>query len=388
MKKTVYFILFISFLIGCKEKYVSPVISPATGYLVVEGIINSGAGETNIVLSRTTALNNQKILAEAGASVMVESEDKTSFLLKETKSGNYGASNLNLVSTKKYKLTIQTKDGKKYESDFVPVQSNPPIDSVNWIRSGRDVQLYVNTHDPKNNTKYYQWEYVETWELHTYYLSTLKYKAVPNSRGVITYSAVYNDSTSFAPDLSKYFCWKTEPSTSIFTGTTTNLSSDIIQLPLIRIPADSWKLNILYSVNTKQYSLSKGRYEFLQRMKRNTETTGSVFDAQPSELNSNIRCVSNPKEPVIGYIDICPIQEKRIYINRKSLPDWNYTQSCSEVEIPNISDSILIKALFLLPTYPNTDPMTGRIISFYAAPPECVDCKLKGSSIKPSFWPN
>jgi hypothetical protein len=388
MKKTLYFILFNLFLIGCKEKYVSPVISPATGYLVVEGIINSGAGETNIVLSRTTALNNQKILAEAGASVMVESEDKTSFLLKETKSGNYGASNLNLVSTKKYKLTIQTKDGKKYESDFVPVQSNPPIDSVNWTRAGRDVQLYVNTHDPKNNTKYYQWEYVETWELHTYYLSTLKYKAVPNSRGVITYSAVYNDSTSFAPDLSKYFCWKTESSTSIFTGTTTNLSSDIIQLPLIKIPADSWKLNILYSVNTKQYSLSKGRYEFLQRMKRNTETTGSVFDAQPSELNSNIRCVSNPNEPVIGYIDICPIQEKRIYINRKSLPDWNYTQSCSEVEIPNISDSILIKALFLLPTYPNTDPMTGRIISFYAAPPECVDCKLKGSSIKPSFWPN
>lgn len=388
MKKTLYFILFISFLIGCKEKYVSPVISPATGYLVVEGIINSGAGETNIVLSRTTALNNQKILAEAGASVMVESEDKTSFLLKETKSGNYGASNLNLVSTKKYKLTIQTKDGKKYESDFVSVQNNPPIDSINWKRDGRDVQLYVNTHDQNNNTKYYQWEYVETWELHTYYLSTLKYKAVPNSRGVITYSAVYNDSTSFAADMTKYFCWKTEPSTSIFTGTTTNLSNDIIQLPLIRIPADSWKLNILYSVNTKQYSLSKGRYEFLQRMKRNTETTGSVFDAQPSELNSNIRCVSNPNEPVIGYIDICPIQEKRIYINRKSLPDWNYTQSCSEVEIPNISDSIMIKGLFLLPTYPNTDKMTGRIISFYAAPPECVDCKLRGSSIKPSFWPN
>lgn len=388
MKKTLYFILFILFLIGCKEKYVSPVISPSTGYLVVEGIINSGAGETSIVLSRTTALNNQKIIAEAGATVVVESEDKTSFSLKDNKDGKYVASNLNLSNSKKYKLSIVTRDGKKYESDFVSVQNNPPIDSVNWKRDGRDVQLYVNTHDQNNNTKYYQWEYVETWELHTYYLSTLKYKAVPNSRGVITYSAVYNDSTSFAADMSKYFCWKTEPSTSIFTGTTTNLSNDIIQLPLIRIPADSWKLNILYSVNTKQYSLSKGRYEFLQRMKRNTETTGSVFDAQPSELNSNIRCVSNPNEPVIGYIDICPIQEKRIYINRKSLPDWNYTQSCSEVEIPNISDSIMIKGLFLLPTYPNTDKMTGRIISFYAAPPECVDCKLRGSSVKPSFWPN
>jgi hypothetical protein len=188
--------------------------------------------------------------------------------------------------------------------------------------------------------------------------------------------------------MSKYFCWKTEPSTTIFTGSTTNLSNDVINLPMFTILADSWKLNILYTVNTKQYSLSKGRYEFLQRMKKNTENTGSVFDAQPSELNSNIHCVTNPLEPVIGYIDICPIQEKRIYINRKSLPDWNYNQSCSEIEIPNISDSIAIKGLFLLPTYPNTDPMTGRIISFFAAPPECVDCKLRGSSIKPSFWPN
>lgn len=388
MKKHFTYLLLLLLSLGCKEKYISPVVSPATGYLVVEGIINSGPGETIITLSRSTQLNKQAILFETGASVSVEGEDNSRFLLKEASAGKYSVANLNLSSSKKYRLSISTKDGKKYQSDFSSVNFNPPIDSVNWKRNGRDVQLFVNTHDPNNNTKYYQWEYVETWELHTYYLSTLKYKVAPNSRGVPVYSAVYNDSTSYGADMSKYFCWKTEPSTTIFTGSTTNLSNDVINLPMFTIPADSWKLNILYTVNTKQYSLSKGRYEFLQRMKKNTESTGSVFDAQPSELNSNIHCVTNPLEPVIGYIDICPIQEKRIYINRKSLPDWNYNQSCSEIEIPNISDSIAIKGLFLLPTYPNTDPMTGRIISFFAAPPECVDCKLKGSSIKPSFWPN
>ena len=388
MKKIFKYLLLFLIPFSCKEKYISPVVSPATGYLVVEGVINSGPGETNITLSRTTPLNKQNVLFETGATVLVEGEDNSRFLLKEVSSGKYSTANMALSNTKKYRLSIATKDGKKYQSDFSSVNYNPPIDSVNWKRQGKDVQLYVNTHDPNNNTKYYQWEYVETWELHTYYLSTLKYKEVTNSRGVTTYSAVYNDSSSFGPDLTKYFCWRTEPSTTIFTGTSSNLSSDVINLPMISIPADSWKLNILYSVNTKQYSLSKGRYEFLQRMKKNTESTGSVFDAQPSELNSNIHCVSNPLEPVIGYIDICPIQEKRIYINRKSLPDWNYTQSCSEIEVPNNSDSIAIKALFLLPTYPKTDPMTGRIISFFAAPPECVDCKLRGSSIKPSFWPN
>jgi hypothetical protein len=387
MKNYYHYILLLIFALGCKEKYISPVVSPNTGYLVVEGVINSGSGETNITLSRTTKLTNQSVVFESGANVFVESEDKALIALKEMNTGHYSVSNLNLSNTKKYRLTIVTSDGKTYKSDLASIKNNPPIDSVSWRREGRDIQLYVNTHDPNNNTKYYQWEFAETWEIHSYYLSTLKYKVGTNNKGATTYSAVYNDSTSFGVDMTKYFCWKTEPSTNIMTGTTISLANDVINLPLINIPADSWKLNILYSVNTKQYSLSQGRYEFLQRMKKNTEGTGSVFDAQPSELNSNIHCTSNPNEPVIGYIDICPIQEKRIFINRKSLPDWNYNQSCSEIEIPNVSDSIAIKALFLLPTYPNTDPMTGRIISFFAAPPECVDCKLKGTSSKPSFWP-
>lgn len=387
MKNILNYILILFFVVSCKEKYISPVVSPSTGYLVVEGIINSGAGETNITLSRTTKLTDQSVAFEQGAKVFVESEDNIIIALKEANTGHFTTANLNLSNNKKYRLSILTKDGKTYKSDFASIKYNPPIDSVSWKRVGRDIQLYVNTHDPNNNTKYYQWEYDETWEIHSYYLSTLKYQVGRNSGGASTYKVVYNDSSSYGPDMTKYYCWKTDPSTSIMTGSTMNLAIDIINLPLINIPADSWKMNILYSINTKQYSLSQGRYEFLQRMKKNTEGTGSVFDAQPSDLNSNIHCITDPSEPVIGYIDICPVQERRIFINRKSLPDWNYNQKCSEIEIPNISDSIAIKALFLLPTYPNTDPMTGRIISFFAAPPECVDCKLNGSSTKPSFWP-
>jgi hypothetical protein len=44
MKKYFNYLLLLFIAIGCKEKYISPVVSPATGYLVVEGIINSGAG--------------------------------------------------------------------------------------------------------------------------------------------------------------------------------------------------------------------------------------------------------------------------------------------------------------------------------------------------------
>jgi hypothetical protein len=374
------------FFIACKEKYISPVTSPITGYLVVEGAINSGLGATNIILSRTAGLQIQNIVYEKGAIVKVEGEDNTIKQLTEVSDGNYTISGLNLNANKKYRLNITTKDGKVYLSDFSSIIYNPPIDSVNWKRENGSVQMYVNTHDDTNNTQYYQWETSETWEIHSGYLSALKYKQTNSTKGTV-YSVDFSDSINKSIDYGKYYCWKTVPSSQILTGTTVALSKNIINLPIANIPQDSWKLNVLYSLFTRQLSISKGKYEFLQRMKKNTEGTGSIFDAQPSDLNGNLHCVSNSNEPVIGYIDVCNVQEKRIFISRTQVPDWNYYQGCNEIRITNNSDSIQIHGLYLLPTYPETNPMTGAIISFFAAPPECVDCRLRGSNIKPSFWP-
>ena len=316
----------------------------------------------------------------------MEGEDNTSKQLTEVSDGNYTVNGLNLNANKRYRLNITTKDGKVYLSDFSNVIYNPPIDSVNWKRENGAVQMYVNTHDDTNNTQYYQWETSETWEIHSGYLSALKYKQSYSAKGTV-YSVDFNDSINKSIDYGKYYCWKTVPSSQILTGTTVALSKNVINLPIANIPQDSWKLNVLYSLFTRQLSISKGKYEFLQRMKKNTEGTGSIFDAQPSDLNGNLHCVSNANEPVIGYIDVCNVQEKRIFINRNQVPDWNYYQGCNEIRITNNSDSIQIHGLYLLPTYPETNPMTGAIISFFAAPPECVDCRLRGSNIKPSFWP-
>jgi hypothetical protein len=388
MKKIIIYSLFILGLWACKEKYISPVISPNTGYLVVEGIINSGTGETNIILSRTLALSSNSINYERGAKVNVEGDDNSLYPLKEISSGHYTVTNLNLNANKKYRINIATVDGKKYLSDFAAVKSNPAIDSINYKTESQGLQFYIDTHDPTNNTKYYQWDYTETWEFHSSYQTYLKYKIANSSKGQ-QYSVVFSDSTRFAFDMGQYICWKTENSSSILTGSTATLSSDIIHLPILSIPPASWKLSVLYSVNVKQYSLSKGRYEFLQRMKKNTEGTGSIFDAQPSELSGNIYCTTN-NDPVIGYIDVCPVQEKRIFVDPNKVPNWPYwlyKPNCTEIEVPNNSDSIQVKAINLLPTnYKNINTMTGAIISFYAAPPECVDCRLRGSNIKPSFW--
>jgi hypothetical protein len=386
--KNIIFIIFVAswFLLGCKDRYESPVVSPTTGYLVVEGVINSGQGPTTIILSRTARLSDKKIVYEGKAQVKVEGNDRSSFSLKESETlGEYTIPRLSLNPNSKYRLSIKTSDGKEYLSDFVAITQNPPIDSISWKPENRGAQLYVSTHNPKNNTRYYQWEFSETWEYHSTFRSFLKYRYGRTTLGLTTVSVVYRDTVRRSFDSTLYYCWKTQKSSNLTIGSSVRLSQDIIYQPLTFIPPNSEKLGVLYSILLRQYSLSKENYEFLERLKKNTELTGSIFDAQPSELNGNIKCVSNPSEPVIGYVGVCEIQEKRLFLD-KFQTKWDFIwPNCREIEYYNSSDSLLLKgAVALTPTRLKIDTPY-----LYAAGPVCVECVLRGgTNKKPPFWPN
>ena len=383
MKQLLYCLLAL-LVAGCKEHYESPVQSPLTGYLVVEGVVNSGSGTAGITLSRTTKLDNRNILTETGAIVKLEGEDNSVYAFGDRGQGIYSTSNLNLNTAVKYRLHITSNGGKDYLSDYVAVKSNPPIDSISWKReNGGGVQLYANTHDTQNNTRYYQWAYDETWQIQSTYYSVLKYKVTqPN-----IYSVVYKDSATFSYDPNIINCWQYNSSNTLLLGSTAKLSKDVVYLPVAFVPHGSIKIGLLYSINVKQYAWTKEGYEFLEKMKKNTESTGSIFDAQPSELNGNIHNISDSSEPVIGYFNICPVQEKRIFIRVSELPQWDYQSGCYAVEIKNISDTIFAKGLGLMPTIVGETSPTGGIATFFAAPSQCVDCTLRGSNIKPAYWP-
>lgn len=384
MKQLLYCLLVL--LVGCKQRYDSPVHSPVTGYLVVDGVINSGPGMASITLSRTSQFNNTNIVYEAGAAVSLQADDSSVYLLTERGQGVYAADSLNLNTALRYRLRITASDGKQYLSDFVAVINNPPIDSISWKQDNTGVQLYINTHNPQNNTRYYQWMYDETWEFHSPYLQVLKYQILhfPDD---VEYSVVYKDSSTYSFDPTIATCWQFNVSSSLFLGSTATLSEDKVYLPLLFIPHASIKLAVLYSVHLKQYAWTKEGYQFLENMKKNTESTGTVFDPQPSELKGNIRCVTDANEPVVGFFNICPGQEARIFIKNSDLSDWGYVSGCTDTEIDNISDSIKLKGVGLTPTVIQKHTPLGGIATFRAASAECVDCTLTGTNIKPAYWP-
>jgi hypothetical protein len=388
MKKVNYLLSLIIFTaIGCKKPYTPPEITAPGTYLVVEGVINTGPDSTIIKLSHTVSLSGKTAVnPQTKATVTVESDQNVSYPLAEISAGKYISTGLNLDNTRQYRLRIKTPDNQQYLSDFVASKVTPPIDSIGYTVVNGQVQIYVNAHDPNNNTHYYRWDYTETWQYHAMYAST----------NVTTGTAI----VPRLPAQQIYTCFSTDVSTSIYIGSTAALNQDVIyQAPLAQIASTSEKIEARYSILLRQYALTSDAYTFWLNLKKNTENLGSIFDAQPSTSVSNIHNINNAAEIVVGYVSTCNVQTKRIFISSNQLPNtWHatYPYTCT-------FDTNLFKGPFgvnqvagnLIPLRSPEIPIAGVFLpgnlgpvpdGYTGSDSACVDCTIRGTKIIPSFW--
>lgn len=377
-------IILSAIIFSCRQHYIPAILSTATtNYLVVDGIVNSSnTDSTFIKLSRTVTLNSKTATkAEAKAKVTVESETNVSYPLKEIKTGTYACAPLGLNNAAKYRLRIITVDNKTYLSDFVPVKEAPAIDSVGYTLPPNGVQVYVNAHDATNNTRYYRYEYIETWNFHSAFVSN--------------FMAVGNTIVCRPPDKQITSCWANNNSPDITLASSAKLTKDVLfQVPVAFVPAQSQKLSIKYSILVKQYALTEEAFGFWQQVKKNTEQLGNIFDAQPSQINGNIHNTGNATEPVFGYISVGTFQQKRIFIDYvKDLPftwgrDTSAFAGCEQTTVFQADYPVAFYNGTYIPTYTKTPPPTCNDLPgfVYGAYPACVDCTLKGTNKKPSYW--
>jgi hypothetical protein len=366
-------------LCQCTQKYVSPYTSPPTGYLVVEGYI-SGNSLTQYTLSRTIPLpGDSAIPLVTGATVQVEGNDNSVYPLVEQGSGVYADSfTLNPIS--QYRLRIKAPNGESYLSDFVPYKPTPAIDSVTWIPDTSGANFYVYTHDPANATKYYQWTYAQTWE----YIS-----AEPS---LFVYLPASNTVVPRTPAQQVYRCWQNKVAPNVLIASTAALAQDVVyQFPLLQVPENSQQFAILYSLLVNQYALTDSGYQFYSILQKNTESLGSIFDAQPSQLIGNIHCMNNPGETVIGYISAGTVSRQRLFIRRDQLPHWDYFYTCPQTDTFVANDPASFIFWFARFNYmPIINSGSGNYLSgYYSNSKYCIDCTQQGgTNLIPTFWPN
>lgn len=372
---------------GCREKYVPPVTQPATGYLVVDGFINSGPGNTTFTLSRTTKLGNGLVQYETKAVVSVEGKlNTTAVVLAEVAStpGVYTAA-VNINPADQYRLRIITQGGKEYLSDYSAMRRTPAIDSISWKQETDGVYIYGSTHNTTDSIGFYYWKFDETWEIHSQYFTRLKVFYDPV---VGPHHVGYRDSATFADVLSLFFCWKDASAKKILITSTEKLKENrSVNFQLRHIPTGAEELAVRYSMNAKLSYISREHYKSLELLRKNTELLGSIFDSQPSENLGNVRSVASPSETVIGFVEVTEEKVQRIFIDQQQVTSWRYRSGCAlETKIAN-TPPLEISAAHTPTQVSKFNRVSPNLIdSVFVAPTECVVCTVRGYNVKPSFW--
>jgi hypothetical protein len=379
-----YIVLLTCIVWGCKKPYNPKIISDPNSYLVVEGIISSGNDSTIVKLSKTVKITEDVETAVVNnCTVTVEDEGGNGISLKPEGDGTYTSPVLGLDVTKKYRLHIITNDNKEYASDYVGVKKNPPVDSIGFTIKQGNLQIYVNTHDATNSTRYYRWSYEEAWRFHSKYSSS--YIVDQTLKKVVFRPASEQN----------YYCFAGDLSSTIVIGSSAKLTQDVIyQAPVTTISPESEKIEMRYSILVKQYALTKEAYQFWENLKKNTEQLGSIFDAQPSQLTGNIHNLKNTAEPVIGYISITNTQTKRVFIDNADLPrEWTakYPYDCEADSALFFNPHSMQDEVKLLIIDGNGIPIqeitkSGQTAGYTYSSLNCVDCRIRGRVQAPSFW--
>jgi hypothetical protein len=363
------------------------VLDSSANHLVVDGFIK-GNGRTRIRLSRsTTVANSASPPAEKGARLVILDDAGTRYNLAETVSGSYQSDSLQLNPARQYQLRITTSASVVYVSDLVPLKLTPAIDNIRFRRDGNQVNLALSTHDATQQARYYRWGLVETWEFNSAFFSTLQYDPV---RKIIV--------DRLSPI---HTCWRTERPSTIRQSSTAQLSQDLLSdFPLAALDAHDERFKIRYSVLVDQYAQTSAEFNYYELLRKNTEAVGGVNDPLPTQLTGNVHRVDNTAEPVLGYVGAHTVQQKRLFIGYQDLAfpnNWRFVtpyDDCSE-NIELVPDGS--KPPIQIPetrqfSNPSNTPTgytydaNGTLVGYTGSSTACVDCRLRGSIVKPSYW--
>jgi hypothetical protein len=366
------------------------VVNAPNSYLVVDGFIN-GNGRTRIKLSRSeNVIASAALPVEKGATIYIVDDVGVRYFLRETATaGSYSSDSLLLNPNRKYCLRISlgtSSSASIYESDLVPLKVTPAFDKIEATRQNGQVQWQLSTHDATGQSRYYRWNYTETWEFNSAFNSVIE-----ANRGVLRKRAN-----------SIYTCWHTEQHSTVKHTSTAGLSQDQVKnWPLFSFSDRAERLKIRYSVLVSQYVETAEEFAYNELLRKNTEAVGTVNDPLPVQLTGNVHRVANATEPVLGYVGAHTVQQQRLFLTPQSLGfslNWAFEDPYVDCKLSqeltpdpgDITAPLLpghTRVFASIEEYPvgivfsNGDSIANTGSSRF-----CVDCTVRGSNRKPSFW--
>jgi len=370
--------------------------------LVIEATITNEFKFQEVVLSRTFAFEEDGPNPETNATVSIVS-NAGEFVFNEIGDGKYVSINkFKAQENLNYTLRIVTNNGREYSSTSTQLTQSTQIDQLYAVRETDDLSvngmaIYIDSFDPTNNSKFYRYEYEETYKIIAPMWVNKEILVLDNFTCEV--DLVFKD-----PTLETQTCYNTVKSIKINQTNTNALNEDRITRHLIRfIESENFILSHRYSILVKQFVQSPQAYRYYETL-NNFSEEGSIFSQiQPGFFNGNVFSVSNPIEKVIGFFDVSTVTSERIFFNYTDFyPDENippfpinciptnhnqFTISgyCGSLITGLISDRIVYHSgASKIIDYKTGDSIV--IGPFLMLLKPCGDCTAYGNNLVPEFW--
>ena len=353
--------------------------------LVVEATITNEFKNQEVTLSVTSPLEVKEQIFVTGAEVIVSDNQGNKYNFEEIGAKYISKNAFQAYPDREYKLTINTKNGKSYESTTETLSPVNPLKdvtaSVETKDSIRGVAIYVDSFDPTGNAKYYRYEYEETYQIiapkwvnqKTIVLSETALGIVPNP-----------------PDTK--VCYSSDKNTDILLANTSILTEDKLHF-LVRFLSDqNYIISHRYSILVHQYIENLASYNYYATLRKISGTGSILSPIQPGFIEGNLKSIDNPDEQVIGFFDVASVSSKRIYFNYADLfpfePLPPYYTNCDQdiypfcFGLPPCRGNALIQDVGL-------DKVSYQYIqgiNYHMVAAPCGDCTTFSSNIKPLFW--
>ncbi len=366
MKGGIIFILILIILANSCINEFEPDIAEVTPILVVEGLLTDQQVANKVKLSSSMMPGEALVpVPVTGAQVRIQDDQGNTHRLTEKEPGCYytNPAVFKGIPGRKYALFIDSYVGDCASPycEMVPV---PPIDSVYYekvlIKTNElglpveGCQIYVDTHDETDSSKFFRWDYTETW------IFKLPYD-VPNN-----------------------ICWRTSGSDRIYLANTTYLAEPrISRFPLIKIPTETDdRLQEKYSVLVNQYSLNEDEFRYWEKIEKIAQQSGGLYDVTPMTIEGNMRRLEDPSEKVLGYFSVSAISSQRIFIKDIFKGFKDPYKSCAYETLPIYRAVPGIGETYWVIIWDYD--LQIKVITDQL---RCVDCTTRGSTEKPDFWP-
>ena len=365
----IIFILILALLNSCIAQFI-PQVGEEKELLVVQGLITDQPEADTIKLSVSLPLGQVSDARPVhGCTVTITDNLDNIFNLSESSAGKYlTPSSFQGVIGRFYTLHVKTNSGNNfsYESNPMEMKPVPPIDSLYYEKTvientipekyfkGVDgCQIYLNTHDPENKCRFFRWDFAETWILRLLF-------------------PVQNQT-----------CWISDKSHVVNIKSTAAFDESVVtRYPINYITNVTDRLKTKYSILVNQYSLNEEEYNYWEKIQNVAVDVGGFFDIIPASVQSNIKCIEDPSEKVLGYFSVSAKSSKRLFIKDNFEGIINRYGDCATDTIPYVDPPGLGVIVWILEDEPNFYP-PFRVLTDKKG---CADCTVRGSNVKPDFW--